>query len=436
MYLRTPKRYQPGKQRRHVLSLRWLWLWILTPIVVFFGYQIYERREEFAPVVQNAMDSVLEGARSGISTVTAPTPLPTVDPSQRLSVAAAAWSRGAIEQAIEEYQAVLPSAPNDLVAHYRTAFGLIMEGRSQDALEAAERTVTANPFASDAWAIRSLALTRNDRGPEAIASALQALSLNPNNARALAFMAEAYLNTNQPALAAQTVERALNTDPESFEAYYVRGLINWLSNFDYQSARTDFMDAYDRAPNLPYIAVDMAWIEWSLQNYDDGLLLLEEVIELNPNNLDALYTLGFYEYQVYGSPDKALDYLTRCVTISPQNRSCLSYLGTVQTGTGNNQAAAQTYQQLIETGTEDPRHFLAAGRAYINVGDCQSAIPLLQTGYDLERELEEPNIERLIVLEEFLIDCGAQFRPVYSVPEEPTSEEGAATEGETGTDGG
>ncbi|MFN8565146.1 MAG: hypothetical protein U0703_26770 [Anaerolineae bacterium] len=29
MYLRTPKRYQVGHRRRHLFSLRWLWLWIL-----------------------------------------------------------------------------------------------------------------------------------------------------------------------------------------------------------------------------------------------------------------------------------------------------------------------------------------------------------------------------------------------------------------------
>ena len=34
MYLKTPKRYTQG-QRRSIFSLRWLWLWILTPVVVY-----------------------------------------------------------------------------------------------------------------------------------------------------------------------------------------------------------------------------------------------------------------------------------------------------------------------------------------------------------------------------------------------------------------
>ena len=42
MRLNTPKKYRVGKrQKRHMVSsLRWLWLWILTPIIIFGGYQI------------------------------------------------------------------------------------------------------------------------------------------------------------------------------------------------------------------------------------------------------------------------------------------------------------------------------------------------------------------------------------------------------------
>ena len=430
MYLRTPKRYQTGRKRRHLFgSLRWLWLWILTPIIVFLGYQIYERRDEFGPPVREFVDNAISDARSGISTVVAPTPLPTSDPTQRIVRAGNLWAQGAIEQAISEYELAREGAPNDIGVHYFYTYGLLIEGRLQEALEAAEDTVTANPFSSDAWAIRALALSRNGRQAEAIASAMQALSLNPNNATAMAFQGQAYVDAGQPGLAEDAINRALSNDPDNFEAHYARGLWNLAANFDSFASHDDLEIAYDLAPNMPSIAVELAWAKWRIQDYDEGYALLEDVLELNANNLDALYAIGYMNYQVYNEPNKAEDYLSRCVQNDPDNLSCLDYLAIVQLGLQNVDAALETYRRLIATGTQNPIYFLRAGRTFANAGDCRTASPMLRTGYDLEQQQASPNMDRLIAFEDFMIGCNVPFNPVYSsgsVPE--TSAEAEVTE--------
>src|SRR5690606_3843974 len=103
MYLRTPKRYQGG-QRRSIISLRWLWLWILTPIIVYGGLQLYENREAYIPQVESIMTNLVDQAQSSVATVMAPTPLPTEIPTTRLASADAAWVRGALEEAVATYQ--------------------------------------------------------------------------------------------------------------------------------------------------------------------------------------------------------------------------------------------------------------------------------------------------------------------------------------------
>ena len=70
MYLRTPKRYQ--KQTRHVFSLRWLWLWILTPMVTLSGMYLYENRAELAPPIQQAIEDAARNLQGGVATMTAP----------------------------------------------------------------------------------------------------------------------------------------------------------------------------------------------------------------------------------------------------------------------------------------------------------------------------------------------------------------------------
>jgi len=410
MYLRTPKRYQAGHRRRHLFSVRWLWLWILTPLVVAGGWLVFQQRDQLGPPVREFINSAVDSARGGIATMVAPTPLPTSNPADRIIRGDNAWTQGAIEQAVTEYRAAASGAPNDVRVHYRYTYGLLIDGDNAEALVAAEDTVTANPFSADAWAIRALALGRNDRFAEAIASALQALALEPGNATALAFMAETYLDADKPAEAEQKANQAVDANPDSAEAHFARGRWNAESNFDDAAALEDFQAAHDLAPNLPNVMVEMAVANLRDGNPDLAIDQLEQVVESNPNNLDALYSLGFIEFQTNGDADKAASYLNRCILADPVNITCLNYLAGIESYS-NQSAAAELYQRIIDAGTDQAIYYLRAGRTYANLSDCQKANPLLRTGYQLEQESAEPNGDRLAAFQEYLSQCGVMSAP-------------------------
>src|SRR5262249_31730164 len=157
--------------------------------------------------------------------------------------------------------------------------------------------------------------------PDAIASALQAVALDPKNADALAFMSQAYLDAGQPATAEEKANQAIALDPNSAEAHFALGLFNYSSSYDFETALAEFQTAHDLAPNLPHIAINMAWTNFQLENYDTMESELQDVITTNPNNLDALFAIGRLQYQIYGDPNKAEDYLTRCTETDPSNAS-------------------------------------------------------------------------------------------------------------------
>lgn len=408
MYIRTPKKYRAGRQpRRNLFNFRWLWLWLLTPLVVLGGWQLYERRAEFAPAVERSLDSAFVGITGGIATAVAPTPTPRPDPSQALVAADGAWQSGAIEEALSAYRAVLPDVPNDAMRHSIVALALIMNGRYQDAVAASEQAINANPYSADAWAVNAYALAENDQQTEGIASALQALSLEPENPRALAYLANAYYLNNQIELARRTVDRALAADPESADAYFVSGQLNYFSRFDFTAALRDYQTALQYAPNYLRARINIAYIQMSGSDYEAARQTLLEVTELNPNNLDALFALSFLYLSGFGDANQALEPIQRCVQIDPTNRACLFYLGNVQRQLGNNVEALRIYRQLIDTGTQNPSHFLALARAYIDgAGDCDSAIIVLQEGYRLEQEAFAPNTDRLATFTDLLNTCG------------------------------
>ncbi len=413
MYLRTPKRYQPKKRRIHLVTLRWAWLWVLTPLAIFAAYLVYENRSTITPPMLEFFDNTFDSVSGGVSTLMAPTAAPTADPSDRIQQGNNAWAQGAIGEAVSAYEQAISNAPNDERTHVNYVYGLLINRQTDRAVTAAERAVTANPFSADAWAVQAWALSRSERYAAAITSGLQALSIQANHPMALAFMAQAYLDAGQPGLARERANQALTADPDSPEALYASGLINAYSAFDDVAARQNYTDAFNIAPNLPHIPIELAWSEWRLGNVDRASELLEDVLETNPNNLDAVFLMGLILSQSYGQYQESEDYFNRCVQIDPANISCLDRLATTQVILGNPQAAAQNYQLAIDAGASDPVNYLRAGRTFASIGECRLAIPLLREGYALEQALSTPNLERLGAFEQFLIDCNAPFNPQF-----------------------
>lgn len=413
MYLKTPKRYTRG-QRRSPISLRWLWLWILTPIIVFLGVQIFNNRATFAPPVEQAISSVMQSVQSGIATVVAPTLVPTDNPAESLALADSDWREGRIESAVDSYRSIASGLPNDVTVHARLAFGLVMEGRNQEALKAAETAVTANPFASDAWSIRALTLDRNELYGEAIASALRALEIDPNNASAMAFLAQAYYNLGEYDLATSTSDRALEIDAENFEALNVRGVIAQGVEFDLLAARDYYQQAHDIAPNLPYLAIDLANIIYGIgvnsnddatskQGLADAISLLSDVIEVNPNNAPALYWLGYLYFRGEGNFSQAAEVLRRCLDSNPDSIDCNAYLGRVQAALDDNESAVEFLQKAVDLGSTSAFHWFWLGRAQKALGRCDAAIPNLQKGRDLAQAVD--NADVVAAAEELLREC-------------------------------
>ncbi|NWG16844.1 MAG: tetratricopeptide repeat protein [Chloroflexi bacterium] len=415
MYLRTPKRYTRG-QKRSPISLRWLWLWILTPLVVLAGVEIYNRRDALGPPVHQAIYGVLDSAQQSLATAGAPPPPPTPDPRGQLERAEADWNEGRVEAALNTYESILDAVPNDLQSHYRVTLGLAMEGDLEAALEAAERTITADPLASDAWAIRAMVLDWSGRYGEAIASALRAVELSGENARALAFLAEAYHDLGQSDLALETVERALEINPDSFEALRVRGLLAWEFEFDFDGARSYFEQAYALAPNLAYLAIDLARINFlAFQEPEEAIGYLREVVEANPRNTTALFEMGRVYYTGLGDPSQALDYLTRCVEVNPDNILCQGLLGRVQMALDNYTLAAEALGRAIDLGTGSPRHYLWAGRTQIALGNCPAAVPLLEQSVRLGTETGDT--EAVTAAQADLSECSVVLPGLEITPE-------------------
>lgn len=416
MQLRTPKRYQRGGKPRRGMPWRLLFLLVITALAVAAGITVYENQDEFAPQVSTMVADVMNNAGDSIATARAPEPTPTQDPTTNINRADEAWMRGSVEEAVDVYEELMPSVPNNIGIHYRYTLGLIMYDRESDAIEAAENTVTANPFSPDAWSIRARAYSTAGNYGEAIASALHALEIaspqaveaNPDmmapaRARALASLAETYYELDQYQRALTTANQALDVYPDSSEAYYTRGLIKWLSPnlIDREGALVDFEIAYDLAPSYHYIASDMMYLNDELASIEgdssyteSAIALAETVLESNPDYPRILQFLGDYYFSEVGDFNQAADYFTRCTQANPELANCHYLLGRSFMRLEQYTNARTSFDNAIANASEGEfflsRYYWWAAQSVILLdNDCSTALTYLNPGWEYALESQD-----------------------------------------------
>jgi len=405
MQIRTPKQYR-GVQRRNTVSCRRIFLYLFAIVIIIGGIGVYQNRAIFAPTITRVLDAALVEMEQGASTLTAPQPTATQDPANKLVEGNNYWAQGAVNEALNVYMEVLDSVPNEVAIFDRVAISLITLGRTTDALEYAEMAVNANPYSSEAWAIRAWAQDWNGRSGEALSSALHALELDPDSSRAKAYLAEAYLSLGQTDRALGLTDDIIEENPNSFEAYRARGIIKW-NNFDLDGAVEDFQTAYSIADNMTFIAIDIATIESARDNFDAALDILEGVVESNPQNTLALRQLGVVHSIQLGNPSQGISYLQSCVDYNPKSVDCFYWLGRSQDKLELYQEAALSFEQTMELGTNDPYHYYWAGWSQITIGNCARAMAYLDPGYQIALQGNDTNI--VSAFEVVMPECRSSF---------------------------
>jgi len=405
MQIRTPKKYR-GVQRRSVIGCRRVTFFLFMLALIIVGILVVLNRGTLAPIAQRAVYDFIRQLEEAAATVAAPEPTPTTDPRNSLVEANNYWLSGALDQATEIYLEIAESMPNSVEIYRRIAIGLINESRYDEAAAFGERAISADPFNADAWAIYAWALDWNKNALEALAHALHALELDPDNSRAAAYLAEVYNSLDQPERAELLLEDLLDANPDSAEGIRARGLLRWSQN-DFAGALDDFKTAYSLADNMNLIAIDIAIIEKDLGNYEVAKDFLQQVVDANPYNPHALFRLGEIAVSFEGNPAQALRHLQDCVDLNPSYLYCHFMLGRAQERLGSIEEAADSFAAAIELGSDNPQHYYWAGYSQILLGNCARAMAYLGPGLRLALQSNPPKFAADI--EAVIPDCDPTF---------------------------
>ncbi len=131
-------------------------------------------------------------------------------------------------------------------------------------------------------------------------------------------IADNYLILNQDLKAQKAAEFALSLDSASYIAHYVLGFIK-LKSSKWDESYFHLKKADEVLPNNPEILRCLGWNLFKKGKCTKGIILLERVLTMAPEDSIALCDLGvcYFELKYF---DKALDIFARAVEVEPNNK--------------------------------------------------------------------------------------------------------------------
>lgn len=279
-----------------------------------------------------------------------PTPTPTRSAESYTADAQELENFGKYAQAIEAFRLASQVDPKNAGNFLSMARLMIWTDRYEEALEQAGNALLVNPNSSTGYALRGLAYGMLSQWLDATGSLEKAISLDPNNALAYAYLAEVYANQylvtpGDLGLADKAIEAsrtAQSLGPDLMETHRARGLVLEITD-----NRTEAMAEYEAA------------------------------IAANPNISDLHIALGRI-YRAEGYLDDAKEQFNSAIALNPFDPEPLLYLSRTYLTAGELGLAAQYAESAIKLAPNDPFYYGNLGQILYQDDKFNEAIPPLR----------------------------------------------------------
>jgi protein O-GlcNAc transferase len=196
---------------------------------------------------------------------------------------------GALDPAVEAFQAATTERPSFRKASNNLVLALVKAGRGPEAAERARKLVTDSPSDPDAHFTRGLALSEQDYA-EAIRSFRRALELAPRHALARYNLALVLNRADRQVEAAQELERTIAIEPRP-EAHYQLGVIYWHQG-DLDRAVRALRAAIAAQPRYADAHYTLGAVLKARRDWPGAADALRRAIALQPDLSAAHYTLA------------------------------------------------------------------------------------------------------------------------------------------------
>lgn len=239
-----------------------------------------------------------------------------------------------------------------------------------------------DPVSVSARVVKANVLEEMGRGNDAVREYERALELGPGNRHALSGMARHYRDSD-PKKALQYIEKALESNPDDARLHLVRAEI-LVATGDREAAIAALDDAHDADPYNAEVPYQKGEIYYSENSRAKAITQYRLAIALNEKHVPTLMRLVELSYD--DRPELALIYVNTIHTLRPENRDAILLRARLLRRTGELDAAAAQYLELLEREPENHEAKGAIGAIYLVRQDAGQALPYLMEAVRLAPE--------------------------------------------------
>lgn len=309
-------------------------------------------------------------------------PPPTVVPRAVRTIAPAPLPAPEVPKPVRPRIVDTPDTPETFVAK---ASALVAAGAHEAALAAYHEALRLNPDLTVALLGRAACLAALGRRSEAVDLYRTMLTKDPRNFDALRELARLLAEERRWRECLEPVEEILRARPDDAWALEVKGDV--LTNL---GRRPEALAAYEAAvlmdpangnlrQKIEEVRVDVpglmsrALIGSASGNYNQALALFDEILEVEPSNVNALIGKAV-AYRRSGKPQEALNCLDLVLGVQPMNASALLNRGNILQEEGDLEGALDAYDRLTTVFPNDEEAWAGQGDVLVKMNRAEDAL--------------------------------------------------------------
>ena len=282
------------------------------------------------------------------------------------------------ESAVREYrEGIAKDAKNKTGYEKRIVEVRARQGRMADAKDANDQILKENPSDSDALGVKATFLLNQGEVAAALPGLQQAVTRTPDNPVAHFNLGRAYAMHNEPEMARQQFQKAIELRPDYIPARFSLAQLQLMrGEFDAAIQSAGDILKIDRNSSGAKLIVSAALM--SQGKLVESRNMLDAMLKGNPSSPDVLFQLGVLNLEEKKFKD-AEDAFRRTYQLDPANTRGL--MGLVETYRAQNKtdAAIQLLQaEADKTPTRADLH-VALGKVALSAGRWDMAISQFQT---------------------------------------------------------
>lgn len=307
---------------------------------------------------------------------------------------------------IQYFNQAIQSKPYLAKPYFLRSVAKINLDDCEGAVADASKAIELNPFLTDAWEVRGVARQKLGHDREAIEDYKQALHLLPRNRQIMFNLAMAqeqvkeyeeadstysellryypnfsngYLGRAQLRLAQKDtvsatadIDKAVELNKNSLNAYILRADIAINSHRDFAAAIADMNEAIKLQPKLPGLYINRAFLRYNQDDYFGAMSDYDYAIELDPLNTAALFNRGILLTEVNAN-DRALNDFSRVLDLNPDDYRALYNRAIIYGRKGEYNAGIADINRVIDVFPDFPGAFYLRGEYYRQSGNLHAA---------------------------------------------------------------